>query len=356
MPRTRMPGITVDNDGRRTIDKEHRGIRIFARLRSTSQKRAELRLRAEINRAEIELQRKASSHQFVDCATRYLVESQTKRTAKVINWHIRLLNAHIGHLDINHIHDATLKSFIMERLTANVSATTINRSLEVVRTILHRAARVYRDDGGRPWLPTLPPLITMLPESPRSPYPITWEEQDRLFPLLPAYLGCMVLFAVNTGLRDNNVCGLEWSWEVAVPEVGRSVFVIPPEAFKTKRAHVAILNDTAWSIVQSQRGKHPFWVFPLRGKRIYQMNNTAWQQARKNVGLHAVRIHDLRHTFASRLRAVGVTPEDRQTLLGHSNSSMAGHYASADIGRLVAQVNLILDRTGTRTVLRVANG
>ena len=63
----------------------------------------------------------------------------------------------------------------------------------------------------------------------------------------------MALFAVNTGLRDSNVCGLQWTWEVAVPELGRSVFVIPPEAFKTKRPHVVILNDVAWSIIEAQR-------------------------------------------------------------------------------------------------------
>ncbi|MHB8623618.1 MAG: tyrosine-type recombinase/integrase [Sulfuricaulis sp.] len=164
----------------------------------------------------------------------------------------------------------------------------------------------------------------------------------------------MVLFAVNTGLRYRNVCGLQWQWQVEVPEVGRSVFVIPAEAFKTKRPHVVILNDAAWSIVQMQRGQHPLWVFLYRGKRIAQMNNTAWKHTRKKVGLRAARIHDLRHTFAGRLRAAGVTAEDRQTLLGHANSSMAGHYASADIGHLIIQANLKLERTGTLSILRVA--
>jgi integrase len=78
----------------------------------------------------------------------------------------------------------------------------------------------------------------------------------------------LVLFAVKTGLRESNVCGLEWAWEVGVPEVGRSVFVIPPEAFKSKRAHVVVLNDAAWSIVQAQRGLDPTWVFPRRGQRF----------------------------------------------------------------------------------------
>ena len=46
--------------------------------------------------------------------------------------------------------------------------------------------------------------------------------------------------------------------------------------------------------------------------------------------------------------------EDREVLLGHANHSMAGHYASADVGRLLKQANLILNRQETRTVLRVA--
>ena len=72
---------------------------------------------------------------------------------------------------------------------------------------IHRAARVYRDDNGTPWLDAVPTLITitMLAESPRSPYPITWDEQDRLLRKMPAHLATMALFAVNTGLRDSNL-------------------------------------------------------------------------------------------------------------------------------------------------------
>ena len=225
-----------------------------------------------------------------------------------------------------------------------------------MRTILNRAARSYRDHDGRAYLEGMPPLITMLPENPRSPYPITWQEQEALFRRLPAHLARMALFAVNTGLRDSNVCGLQWQWEVAVPEVGRSVFVIPPEAFKTKRPHVVVLNDVAWSIIESQRGKTPLWVFPYRGRRIEHMNNNGWQQARREAGLPLVRVHDLRHSFACRLRAAGVSAEDREALLGHANHSMAGHYASADVGRLLKQANLVLNRSGTQTVLRIADG
>jgi integrase len=265
MTRARTPGITFDRNGRAIIDKEHRGVRIYVRLGRTTQEEAQRRLGVEMQRVQSELEWKANARmRFADGAARYLDESRDKRTVDVTAWHVRLLTPYIGTLELNRIHDRTLERFVADRTAEGVSATTINRSLEVVRTVLNRAARSYRDDEGHPWLEGMPALITMLPETRRPPYPITWEEQDRLFPKLPARLARMVLFAVNTGLRESNVCRLEWAWEVRVPEVGRSVFVIPPEAFKSKRAHVAILNDAAWSIIEEQRGKDPIWVFPHR--------------------------------------------------------------------------------------------
>jgi integrase len=213
---------------------------------------------------ESELQRKANGRpRFADAANRYLEKSRDKRAVDVTTWHVRLLTPYIGTLELNRIHDRTLESFIADRRESGVTATTINHSREVVRTILNRAARPYIDDDGRPWFEGVPPLITMLSETPRLPYPITWAEQDRLFPKLSARVGRMALFAVNTGLRESNVCGLEWAWEVAVPEVDRSVFVIPPEAFKSKRAHVVILNDVAWSIVRRNVERIRFGCFPI---------------------------------------------------------------------------------------------
>ena len=246
MATTRTSGITVLADGRRFVDKRYLGVRIGLRVGAVTQEQAEERLRTEMARVESDLARKTHARPtFTDCAARYVEQSRGKRSIDVIKWHVELLARYIGKLEPKQVHDATLEPFIKDRLAQGASATTINRTLEVVRTILNRAARSYRDADGRPWLDAMPPLITMLPENPRSPYPITWQEQDTLFRRLPAHLARMALFAVNTGLRDSNVCGLQWQWEVAVREVGRSVFVIPPEAFKTKRPHVVILNDVA---------------------------------------------------------------------------------------------------------------
>ena len=172
MARTRTPGIRVDRNGGLIVDKEHRGIPIYIRLGLLSQEQAEQRLIEEIDRVNALLQCNANRRPtFADCAARYLTDSKNKRSVDATAWHIRLLIPYVGTLDIRRVHDGTLQSFIATRLASGVTATTINRSLEVVRTILTRAARSYRDDDGRPWLETMPPLISMLPETPRAPTP-----------------------------------------------------------------------------------------------------------------------------------------------------------------------------------------
>jgi hypothetical protein len=195
---TRTAGILQCADGKRMIGKEYRGARLFRRLGHVTQEQAEQFLEREIERLTLESERKAHARPlFRHCAARYLGECKHKRSIESIAWHMRLLLRHFADVAPERIHDMTLGPFIDERLREGAGATAVNRSLEDMRTILNRAARAYRDDDGQPWLDRLPPLISMLPESPRPPCPITWEEQDELFQRLPGHLQLMTMFAVE---------------------------------------------------------------------------------------------------------------------------------------------------------------
>jgi integrase len=131
---------------------------------------------------------------------------------------------------------------------------------------------------------------------------------------------------------------------VKVPEFGASVFLIPAERVKNGEERLAILNRVARSVIDSLRGEHPDFVFvrelKKRGPRpVRGMNNTAWKNARQRAaktwaetkgepaaeGFRRVRVHDLKHTFGRRLRAAGVSFEDRQDLLG--SQERAHHHA-----------------------------
>src|SRR6266850_4661711 len=160
MATTRTPGITIGSDGRRLLDKRYRGIRIGMRVgyhpRSKPSNGCKRNSRESILRLLGRLARARCSR----TAPHAIWRSRTIRTASTIRVHGGFLMRHLGSLEPQHIHDATLAPFIAERQAAGVSATSINRSLEVVRTILNRAARSYRDEDGRPLLTVIPPLIT----------------------------------------------------------------------------------------------------------------------------------------------------------------------------------------------------
>lgn len=179
----------------------------------------------------------------------------------------------------------------------------------------------------------------------RKPYPLSWEEQNKLFKELPAHLAKMALFAVNTGCRDQEICELRWDWEIKIPELSNlMVFIVPSTLVKNGDDRLVICNDTARSVVEDERGKNKTHVFSFRGQPLTRMLSTGWRSARKKVGLNLVRVHDLKHTFGRRLRAAGVSFEDRQDLLGHRSGRITTHYSSAELQNLYEAANRICEQ------------
>jgi integrase len=200
---------------------------------------------------------------------------------------------------------------------------------------LNLSARLWRDEHGLTWLDNAP-LIQLLPDSTaREPYPLDWEEQRRLFQVLPDHLARMCLFKVNTGCREQDVCGLRWEWEVQVPELQSSVFIILGARVKNREDRLVVMNRIARSVIEEARGKHPDFVFTYRGHRVQSINNNGWQCARRSVGLTQVRVHDLKHTYGRRLRAAGVPLETRRVLLWHKNGDITTHYSAPELQELI---------------------
>ena len=125
------------------------------------------------------------------------------------------------------------------------------------------------------------------------------------------------------------------SYEIEVPALNTSVFVIPKEKVKNREDRLVVLNSVAKEIIETVRGGDSEWVFTYKGSPVQSMYNTAWKQARKTVGLPLVRIHDLKHTYGRRLRSAGVSFEDRQDLLGHKSARITTHYSAPELINLI---------------------
>lgn len=339
MARKKPPGL-VKRAGIWHVDKHVNGQRVCQSTGTDRLDEAErflARLTEESRQAAVYGVR--PSRTFEQAAAKFVLENQHKRSLRSDIGRLKLLMPWIGTTAIDRIHTGTLQPWIDHRRKEGVAVGTINHGLKVVRRILNLAANEWVDEHGLTWLASAPRIKLLSDKNKRKPYPLSRDEEARLFAALPPHLADMARFAVNTGCRDSEICSLRWEWAVEVPQLSTTVFIVPGERVKNGDDRLVVLNRVALSVVERQLGVHPVHVFTYRGVPVTRMLNSAWLRARTAVGLPQVRVHDLKHTFGRRLRAAGVSFEDRQDLLGHRSARITTHYSAAELSRLLVAAN-----------------
>lgn len=349
MGQPKTPGL-IKRGGIWHIDKVIRGARVCESTGTSDRRGAEELLARRIDQIREARQfGLRPDHTFRAAATKFLNENRHQRRIKDCALHLRQLDPFIGSLLLRQVHIGALQEFIAGRRKAGVKTKSINHALAVVRRILNLAASEWFDEQGLAWLETAPKIKLLQVTDGRDPYPLNFDEQTRMFRELPVHLARMALFKVNTGCREQEVCKLKWEWEVPVPEISSSVFIIPGPHVKNGSDRLVVLNRVARSVIDEVRGDHPEFVFTYRGHRVTKINNSAWKCARERAadrleeetnqpapwGFRHVRVHDLKHTFGRRLRAAGVSFEDRQDLLGHRSGRITTHYSQAELESLI---------------------
>ena len=138
-------------------------------------------------------------------------------------------------------------------------------------------------------------------------------------PMLQHIISMLIL----TGARKREV--LDAKWEDL--DMERNIWRIPTT--KAGKARIVPLSDAASVLLiklrQRKRCAHAF-ANPATLKR-YSSVYYSWHTARKEAGLNDVRVHDLRHSFASFLVNAGRSLYEVQTLLGHTQIKTTQRYA-----------------------------
>ena len=353
MGRKKLPGIYPGQASRWHVDKVVRGNRLPQRSFS-SYEAAESWVLEQLGALK---ERPAGSvPTFDQAAAHYVTKHADKVSLELDIYLLDMVVPFIGARPLDQVDDEALEPFVKamkakRRHGKPLKAKTINLALDRVRRILNLATRAWREKG-KPWLPGVPPIITMLPqEDQRPPMQLSWKEQREHLHKLPAHLARLALFDLNTGLRDEPLCNLRWEWEVPLLDLGYSVFVVPKRYVKgRKQDRVVVCNSVAQSIIESVRGMHAEFVFVYsqavekpRYRPIETMNNTAWQKWRLRCGLGNFRPHDMRHTVGMRLREAGAGEATRADILWHSREGMTAHYSMAQVIEIRAALELITD-------------
>jgi integrase len=141
----------------------------------------------------------------------------------------------------------------------------------------------------------------------------------------PNRAACRIaIYLLSTGARLNEALQAEWSQIDWTQKVWR----IPALNSKSQKMRPVPLNQSAMDILDQVRTDSPQWVFfnPDTGTHFKTLHN-AWYDIRIQAGMPWLRLHDLRHTYASLLVNSGRTLYEVQSLLGHSDSKVTQRYA-----------------------------
>lgn len=140
----------------------------------------------------------------------------------------------------------------------------------------------------------------------------------------PNRAACRIsLYLLSTGCRLNEALSAEWGQIDWTQKVWR----IPALNSKSKRMRPVPLNQSAIEVLEQVRNDSPKWIFfNAESGTHYKTLHNAWFDIRKKAGMPWLRVHDLRHYYASALINNGVGISSVQALLGHSSPLVTQRY------------------------------
>ena len=151
-----------------------------------------------------------------------------------------------------------------------------------------------------------------------------------------AYASAAIALLLYTGCRKSEITELKW----------KDVFLKEKYLYfgdsKTGTKTVP-LNAKAIKILENipKQGDNPYVCCGKRPNAPIKSIGDTWQALRKKAGIPDVRLHDLRHSFASFALKNGVDLYTVSKLLGHKNIATTTRYAHLELGALKEATNKV---------------
>jgi integrase len=161
------------------------------------------------------------------------------------------------------------------------------------------------------------------------------EENQRT--LLSPEAAAALRLLIFTGARLREILDLRWEHV----DLGRGLLLLPDS--KTGRKTI-VLNRPALEILQSHPRTGTYVISGTHPDRPRTDLKKPWSAVCRRAGLEGVRLHDLRHTFASIGAGASLGLPIVGKLLGHSQAQTTARYAHLDADPLLRAANLIGER------------
>lgn len=274
---------------------------------------------------------KLTLNEFFDA--KYVPYAQKRKAS--IKHDLSTFNNHLRYsLGQKHLEDLTpelVENWKYDQRGRNYRVSTVNKHV----FLLNRLIFLAKDWGYVSRNIHMVRSTDKLPEGDFKQYFLAADEIERLLKACQAsrnpYLASFVELLLLTGARHGEALGAR----LEDINLAHGVWIVPKS--KSGRSRKIVLNGRAKHVVAkikkisqavpAEPYEKGFLFLNPKTKRPYKSFHVPWAEARDEAELPHVRIHDLRHTFASILINAGATLYEVQTLLGHSTPQMTQRYA-----------------------------
>jgi integrase len=300
---------------------------------------------------EIELVKKIPNHTFKELSNNYLEWAERQKGIRSKKGIIKILVDQFGNVQLKSFNTWMIEEYQSQMLKNKKADATCNRHLATLKHMINKA--VEWEMVPETVLKKVRKVKQLKENNERLRF-LTVEEIQDLISACPLHLKPIVITALNTGMRKEEILSLEWDRHVDL----KHGFILLDKTKNGKRRELPIngtlkevlkgLKELVKPVIDIKTGEtiSPPYVFrDKEGKRFKDVKRS-FTTACIKAGIKDFRFHDLRHTFASQLIMAGVDLATVRDLLGHKDIKMTLRYSHLAPSHKARAVD-ILDQTFT---------
>ena len=245
-----------------------------------------------------------------------------KRSWKDDQYRLHKFETFFGNVYLKEITGLEIEKFKLSKQKDGTKKSTVNRYLAILKRLYNVAIEWgYANENPVRHVKLYPENDNLMERI------LTPEEEDCLFEAASEHLRPILVVALNTGMRRGEILNLHWH---QIDLYSREIRV---EKTKSGKSRVVDINSVLFEEfrrLKNERQNSPY-VFPNPNTgEPYKKLQTSFTGACRRAGIVGLRMHDLRHTFASRLVERGVDLIRVKELLGHSTVRITERYTHSN--------------------------